>query len=264
MKKVLSYIWIAIVSLLLLTPLVLTFIYSFSQSWTTILPKRFTFDFYSAVFSDPKFFPSLFRGFLISFIPIVVMNIAVMLSLYYTILYNSRLGILVQVFCLLPYSIQGVILATSIIGLYAGGRSFFSNRIVLLTMTYCIIILPYIYQSIRNSFYAINLKNVVEAGEILGAQKYQILLRVILPSLKSGLFISMLLSVALIFGDFAIIKIIAGNQYQTAQMFLHNTRNMPNQIASAIVSVMFLIVFVISSLILMLQKDDQKIDLKKE
>ncbi len=264
MKKILSHLWIAIVSILLLLPLILTFIYSFSQSWITILPKRFTLDFYSSVFGDPSFFPALFRGFLISLIPIVLMNAAVMLSLYYSILYDSRLGYLIQVLCLLPYSIQGVILATSIIGLYAGHQSFLSNRIFLLTMTYCIIILPYIYQSIRNSFYALNLKNIVEAGEILGAKKFQILLRVVLPSLKSGLFVSMLLSIALIFGDFAIIKIIAGNQYQTAQMYLHNTRNMPNQIASAIVSVMFLIVFVISSLILMLKNDDLKTDRKKD
>ena len=149
---------------------------------------------------------------------LLLMNIAVVFPLYYSIIYSSVLERILQVLCILPYSVQGVILATSILGLYSGIGLFLSNRILLLTLAYCIIILPYIYQSIRNAFYTVNLKRLVEAGEILGATKLEILFKIIFPSLKPGLLISTLLSMALIFGDFSIIKIIAGNQYQTAQM----------------------------------------------
>ncbi len=257
MRKALAYIWILIVSIILICPLLLTFVYSFSQSWDSIFPGKFTLLFYQTIFNDPTFIPSVLRGFIISFIPILLMNIAVVFPLYYSIIYSSVLERILQVLCILPYSVQGVILATSILGLYSGFGLFLSNRILLLTLAYCIIILPYIYQSIRNAFYIVNLKRLVEAGEILGATKLEILFKIIFPSLKPGLLISTLLSMALIFGDFSIIKIIAGNQYQTAQMYLHNTRNMPNQIASAIVVIMFSITFIISNAILALRKDNR-------
>lgn len=257
MKKILAYIWILIISVILVCPLFLTFVYSFSRSWDSIFPEKFTFLFYQTVFKDSTFLPSVFRGFMISFIPILLMNLAVAFPLYYSIIYSSVLEKIIQILCILPYSVQGVILATSILGLYSGFGLFLSNRILLLTLAYCIIILPYIYQSIRNSFYTVNLKRLVEAGEILGATKLEILFKIVFPSLRSGLLVSTLLSMALIFGDFSIVKIIAGNQYQTAQMYLHNTRNMPNQIASAIVVIMFLITFIISNAVLALRKDSR-------
>ena len=257
MKKAIAYFWILIVSIVLICPLFLTFVYSFSQSWDSIFPGKFTFLFYQTVFKDPAFIPSVFRGFIISFIPILLMNIAVVFPLYYSIIYSSVLERILQILCILPYSVQGVILATSILGLYSGSGIFLSNRILLLILAYCIIILPYIYQSIRNSFYTVNLKRLVEAGEILGATKLEILLKIVFPLLRPGLLVSTLLSMALIFGDFSIIKIIAGNQYQTAQMYLHNTRNMPNQIASAIVVIMFLITFFISNAILAFRENSR-------
>ena len=71
MRKALAYIWILIVSIILICPLLLTFVYSFSQSWDSIFPGKFTLLFYQTIFNDPTFIPSVLRGFIISFIPII-------------------------------------------------------------------------------------------------------------------------------------------------------------------------------------------------
>lgn len=72
---------------------------------------------------------------------------------------------------MIPYTIQGVILSVSILSLYVGTKSILSNRLVMLVGAYCVVILPYIYQGIRNGMRAVNMTTLIEAAEMLGASK---------------------------------------------------------------------------------------------
>lgn len=55
MKKssILDKFFIIVISAYLLIPLILTFIYSIFNEWTSILPSGFTFKYYIQVLSDP-------------------------------------------------------------------------------------------------------------------------------------------------------------------------------------------------------------------
>ena len=64
-----------------------------------------------------------------------------------------------------------------------------------------------------------------------------------------------------IFSDFAIVKIVAGSQYLTAQQLLYNARNNPGQYTSAIVLIMFLATLLISGIAFALQN---RLDRKME
>ncbi|WP_423773918.1 ABC transporter permease, partial [Angelakisella massiliensis] len=139
---IVAYVWLILTACFLILPLGATGIYSFTKSWTGILPSSWTLDYYEQVFSDAKFWPAMARGLIISIAPIILSGIVVILALYTAILYDPRLEKYIQSLCMLPYTLKGVILAISVLSLYAGSHTIFSNRIVMLTCVYSIIILP--------------------------------------------------------------------------------------------------------------------------
>lgn len=244
---------ILVVSIFLILPLLVLGIYSFVTSWSGILPNGYTLSYYARVFEDTRFWPSMLRGIVISIAPILLTGLTVILALYTSILYCPRLESIIQSICMIPHTLKGVILAISTLSLYAGAGPVFGNRIVMLTFVYCIVILPFIYQGIRNNLRAINVQQLIEAAEILGASKLYAFLRIIVPNMLSGILISSLLAMSTIFSDFAIVKIVAGSKYLTAQQLLYNARNNPGQYTSAIVLIMFLATLLISGVAFALQ-----------
>ena len=135
---------ILIVSIFLILPLLILGIYSFVTSWSGILPSGYTLEYYQDVFEDARFWPSMLRGITISFVPILLTGAVVILAIYTSILYCPKLEGVIQSICMIPHTLKGVILAISVLGLYAGSGPIFGNRIVMLTFVYCIIILPFI------------------------------------------------------------------------------------------------------------------------
>ena len=152
-----------------------------------------------------------------------------------------------QIICTIPYAIQGVILPVSVLSLYAGAPAPFSNRIVMLVLTYCVVILPYMYQGIKNSLVSVDAARLVEAAEMLGADKFYAFFRIIVPCMLSGVVIASMLSIALIFGDFVIVNTIGGSYYSTAQMYLLKKMFISGQLTSAVIMVLFVVTLLISA-----------------
>lgn len=138
----LGVIWQVIVAIFLLLPLTVSFIYSFAGRWTSILPQNLTFRFYLDKFKDSTFFLGILRGIFISALPVILVNIIILLTLFAVIVYFPKMEKYIQVCCIIPTTINGIILATSILSTYAGSGTIFSNRIIMLMFTYCIFCLP--------------------------------------------------------------------------------------------------------------------------
>lgn len=244
--KVLKTIWKVCVAVFLLMPLVVTLIYSFSERWITILPKGFTLEYYVKTLTNGDFIMGIFRGMVIALIPVLITNISVLLALYVVIVYLPQMEKVVQIFCLIPSTINGIIVATSVLGTYAGSDTVFSNRIFMLAMIYCVFIMPVTYQGIRNSLYAVNTTALLEAAEMLGYRKFHSYITIVIPTILPGLCNSALMSFAGLFGDFAIIKIIAASQWETAQSYLYRNRSTDAQELSAAVVILLLITLAIN------------------
>ena len=234
-------------SVYLIVPLAMTFLYSISVEWMNIFPSGLTFRYYRQIFSDSIFWNAILRSLIISIAPVSIVTIILLLAMYVVIVYHPKLDQYIQIFCTIPYSIQGIILAISVLSLYSGMPSPFSNRIFLMVLTYCIVVLPYMYQGIKNSLGTIETKRILEAAQILGAGKLYAFFFLIIPNILSGIVVSVMLSIALIFGDFVIANSIGGNYFFTAQMYLYKSMFASGQLASSVVIVLFVITLMISS-----------------
>lgn len=245
-KKNGSLVVIVLFCVYLLLPLFLTFLYSVFTQWTSLVPQGFTLQFYVQLFTSEGFLLPLLRTVIISIVPVVLCTIAMLMAMYVVVVYHPRWEKYVQIACTIPYALQGIILAISVVSLYSGMPLPFSNRILMLTGTYCVLVLPYIYRGIRNSLNTINALQLIQAAQLLGAGKLQAYLRVVVPNIRSGITVSAMLGMAILFGDFVVVNIIGGSYYETAQMHLYKIMFRSGQLSSAVIVVLFAVTLIIS------------------
>jgi putative spermidine/putrescine transport system permease protein len=259
MKKSLSNrVVMALISIYLVLPIVFTFLYSIFTEWNDVFPKGLTFKYYAQVLSSPNFLLALVRTIIMAVLPIILCTVVILLAMYVVVVYLPKLDSLLQILCTIPYALQGVIIAISVLSLYADAPDPLSNRLFMLTGTYCILILPYMYQGIRNSLHAVNARGLMEAAQILGAGRLYSFFAVIVPNILSGVTISALLSAAIIFGDFVIVNIIGGNYYMTTQIFLYKSMFKSGQLTSAISIVLFMVTLLLSAVVWRMQSKTPK------
>jgi putative spermidine/putrescine transport system permease protein len=244
--NVISGIFIALITLFLIMPIITTIIFSFVTGWIGIAPSGFTFEYYERAVHDVQFWTSIVRGLTIAIVPILISGLFVLMAIYSSLLYFPKLEKYIQSICMIPHTLQGIILAISILSLYAGSPTPFGNRIVMLTCVYSIIILPYVYQGLRNNLHAININQLIEAAEILGAGKMYAFFRIVVPNMLSGITVSALLGLSVIFCDYLIVRIIAGSRYINAQQYLYNSRFNPGQYNSVVIIITFGIILLIA------------------
>jgi len=243
-----------LICLYLVIPLVFTFLYAVSGDWSGLLPRGITFRYYAEIFSDPAFLLSLLRTLVISVLPVVLCTIFVLLAMFVITAYHPWMDRYMQILCTIPYAIQGVIIAISVLALYANAPPPLGNRILMLTATYCVVALPYIYQGIKNSLNSVNAGCLIEAAQILGASKFAAFFRVIVPNIMPGVTVSAMLSVSILFGDFVVVNTLAGNYYQTAQVYLYHALFRSGQLSSAIVIALFGLTLLISLCVFFLKR----------
>lgn len=249
---------LVVLMLYLLLPIAATLVYSISTQWDDILPQGITLRHYIHLFSDGMFWSAISKSLLITILPVAITTVAMLLVMYVVTVHCPSLDKYAQVLCTIPYSIQGVILAVSVLSLFANAPFPFSNRLFLLTGTYCVVIMPYMYRGIKNNLASINATQLIEAAQLLGAGKFKAFTGVVIPNMLSGIVVSTLLSSALIFGDFVIMNIIGGNYFKTAQIYLFNTMKTSSHLSSAIVIVLFLVTLLLATLVFKLRNKSLK------
>ena len=263
-RKTASIIWLVLLCTYLLLPFLVTLIYSLFTEWTGILPRAFTLRNYQQLFADSEFWMSLLRTIFICTISVAASIVTLLLAMYVVVVEYPMLGKIIQFICMIPHALQGVILSISIVSLYSGTNTLFSNRMVMLFGAYGVLVLPYIFQGIRNNINAINTQMLINAAKMLGCSPIRAYFRVVVPNILPGIFVSSLLSVSVIFGDFVLANNIAGNSYQNIQVYLFRKLSVSSGLSSAIVVVIFAMVFLFTGLILFMQGFNQKKEKKND
>lgn len=247
---------IAFLTIYLLLPLIAIIMYSISTDWyKTVLPEGYTLEWYKELFSDMRFWNALGRSVFVSVVPILISLFAVLLILFAITVYAPKYEKLIQGIVLMPYIIPGVVLAISLIKLYSS--TFIGGSVWVLIFAYSAFILPYMYQGIRNSLRTLNVKQLVEACELLGATKTESFFKVVVPNILSGIEVSVLLSFSILFGEFAVINLLLGGSYETIQIMLYKMLKESGHVSSALVSTYFIIVLALSYTALRLSKKSQ-------
>ncbi|MFZ4833379.1 ABC transporter permease [Rouxiella sp. Mn2063] len=238
-------VWVLLLGLML--PLAVTLIYAVVSEWgATILPSGFTFKWLVDLWSDPRFLLALGHSLLVC-VGTLVLSMALILPLMFVIAYYfPRLDALMNVLILLPFAVPPVVSSVGLMQLYSSPPFELTGTPWILIGCYFTIALPFIYRAISNNMQAINMRDLMDAAHLLGASTWKAALLVILPNLRKGATIAVLLSFSFLIGEFVFANLLVGNRYETLQVYLFNMRNGSGHFTSALVISYFVVVLVVT------------------
>lgn len=146
----------------------------------------------------------------------------------------------------LPYAVPGVVAAVGLIRTYSSGPLAISGTAYLLIGAYFIVILPFMYQGIRNSLLTVSAPELLNAAELLGAKPWTAFRTVIFPNIWPGVLVSTLLSFSVLFGEFVLTNLLVGGHIQTVQIYLYRRMGENGHSASAIAISYFILILLLS------------------
>lgn len=246
-KNIGKKVFLVFVFMYLFIPILATILFSITDKWdTTILPEHYTLVYYRSIFSDSNFVYSLIRTVSISVISSILSIVVLVPCIYLATLHYKKMEKLFELLVIIPFVMPGVVLAIGLIEMYSNSVININGTIWILLGAYFVMCFPFMYQSIRNSFRGMEAKKLVEAAMILGYSEFQAFIRVIVPNIIKGLISALLLSISILFGEFVLVNLLVGTNFNTVQMYLYNVLSKNGHTASAVVSVYLIAIFIIS------------------
>ncbi|WP_256758574.1 ABC transporter permease [Cohnella sp. WQ 127256] len=244
----------------LLLPLLGTFLYAFAKEWqTTVLPESWTLEWIREMFRDARFLDALWTSLYLCLIS-VALSLAVMLPAVFVItVYFPKWETFMKGLVVLPYAVPGVVAAVGLIRTYSSGFIDITGTAYILIGAYFIVILPYMYQGIRNSLLTVSAVELLNAAELLGASRMRAFVTIILPNIWPGVIISTLLSFSVLFGEFVLTNMLVGGHIQTIQVYLYQRVNESGHLASAIAIAYFVFILIVSTVLMKLGKKFNKV-----
>ena len=238
---------IGVVMLILLVPLLATFLYSISTSWgATILPDALSLKWYVQLWSDPRFLMAFGRSVFLCMVSIIV-SLLVIVPLAFMMEYRYRQWQkIMDLVILLPFAMPPIVATAGLLQIYAGSPVMGTPWI--LVGCYFTIVLPFMYRSLVNNLRALNLHDLMDASSLLGASSFQAFMQVVLPNIRKGIASAWFIAFSLLFGEFVFANMLVGTRFETLQIYLFNMRQTSGHFTSAIVISYFVFILLFTLL----------------
>jgi putative spermidine/putrescine transport system permease protein len=119
----------------------------------------------------------------------------------------------VEILCLLPLTIPAIVLVVGLGPIY-NKIQHYSVSSLMLFWVYVILALPFAYRALAAGLSAIDVTTLSEAARSLGASWFTVIVRVIVPNMRQAILNALLLSSALVLGEFTIAYLLLYNNLQ--------------------------------------------------
>ena len=127
--------------------------------------------------------------------------------------------------CLLPLTIPAIVLVVGLGPIYNKIQHYELSALMLFWI-YVILALPYAYRALSAGLGTIDVETLSEAARSLGASWFTVMFRVIVPNMRQAILNALLLTWALVLGEYTIAYLLL---YSNLQVELYSiSRNTPN------------------------------------
>ncbi len=187
-------------------------------------------------------YPDLRDGFIASIglaaLTVVIMLVLLVPTMTWVRLRLPGLSRTVEFICLLPLTVPAIVLVVGLTPVYAWVTYFLGGNAIWLSFAYVVLVLPYAYRSLDAGLRAIDVRTLSEAARSLGASWTTVMVRVILPNLRTAVLSASFLAVALTLGEFTIASLFSRTNLQVA-MYLIGKSDAQISIAVGLASLVF-------------------------
>ena len=120
--------------------------------------------------------------------------------------------------CLLPLTIPAIVLVVGLGPIY-NRIEHYNLSALQLFWVYVVLALPYAYRALATGLDAIDVTTLAEAARSLGASWFTVMWRIIVPNMRAAILNALLLTAALVLGEFTLAEIL---NYINLQVALFN------------------------------------------
>jgi putative spermidine/putrescine transport system permease protein len=205
-----SWLWFILGALYFILPLYATLDFSLRMERGVI-----GFKAYESAFADPEFVRTFLYSMYLALLTIIASIILVVPTAYWIRLRLPQARRTVEFITLMPFVVPAIILVFGLIRIYSSPitipftsvvliDSLTTSRygtLILVVAGYMILGLPYMYRSVDTGMRTVDVRTLTEAAQSLGANWYTIMVRVILPNVRSALLSGALLTFAIVVGE---------------------------------------------------------------
>lgn len=195
-----KWFWLTVGGLYFILPLFSTALFSLKKRRDVL-----SFAAYEILFEDPDFLRTFSFSVWLAILTIVFGILLVVPTAYWVHLKLPRLRPVMELLTLMPFVIPAIILVFGIIATYSQPPLLLTvnkaSTIGLVVAGYIVLSLPYMYRSVDTGLRAMDVRNLTEAAQSLGASWPTILFRIILPNLRTALLSGALLTLAIVVGE---------------------------------------------------------------
>lgn len=238
---------VAILLALLGLPILATLLYSLSQHWgATILPDGFTFDWYLALLSEPRFLTALGHSLLVSIATLILASVLIVPAAFVIFYYFPQLDRWMSLLILLQFAVPPVVSSVGLLQLYADGPLPLIGTPWVLVGCYFTIVLAFVYRALASSLQGLNVRDLMDAAQLLGASAPRAFLHVVLPNIRKGLIAALALSFSVVLGEFVFANLLVGGQFETLSVYLYAMRSSSGHFTSAIVITYFTLILILT------------------
>ncbi len=188
-------------------PLVMTAAFSLWEGG-----DRYGWSAYRILLASPQLFNSMALSIELALATVAAVLVLLLPAMIFMNLYAPRLRPLFEFVAALPFVVPAIALVAGLSALVTGPEWLIGTPFYLV-IPYFFLALPYAYRAIDVGLRSIDLPTLTEAGQSLGAGMGQIIHLVVLPSLRTALVGSTLLTLAVVFGEFTFANVLLFHTY---------------------------------------------------
>jgi putative spermidine/putrescine transport system permease protein len=215
----------------------------FSTRGNSINSPR-TLESWTAIGTTPGLSDAIVASLELAVITSILMLAILLPTMVWVRLRLPGLSRTIEFICLMPLTVPAIALVVGIRPLYNWISINISDSILVLSFAYVILVMPYAYRSLDAGLAAIDLKTLSEAARSLGSGWGTIMVRIVVPNMRTAILNAALLSVALVLGEYTFANIMNYENLQVAIAYV-SLVSAGTSIAVAVAALLFAFVLLL-------------------
>lgn len=203
----------------LFAPIFVLVLYSFNESKMNIVFTGFTFKWYGELFKNTDLLEAFLNTIIIAFVSTVTSTIIGTISAIGLYKYNFKFKGFINGLIYIPIVIPEIVLGISLLSIYTITN--LELGMTSLIISHIAFSIPFVITSVRSSLNLLP-KEYEEAAYDLGASKYHVLTKIILPLIRPGVVSGATLALTLSLDDVVISYFTAGPGSNTLPLKIYS------------------------------------------
>jgi putative spermidine/putrescine transport system permease protein len=141
-----------------------------------------------------------------------VLTIALVVpAVYWARTVNPRVRAALETAAAIPFALPFLVIGLAILQFSGMVAPNLQGTYPLLLASYVAVTFPFVYWAVDGAMAAAGVERLSQAAEVCGARRRQIIWRVVLPNIKTGLASGALLAFATVLGEYALVSVLASS-----------------------------------------------------